>query len=264
MTKYITINNKKGGTGKTSVSCMLAVYFSKFGKTCLIDSDESGNATRRFTEEIKEQAELTRLFRRQEVIPMFVKENLDLLAGTAELELVNAELIQRMNNTLIFSSYLRKYDTFKNYDYVVIDTRNDSNIITNNMLAASDLVLGVSDPSADGFEALLGLKTHIDYLQKELVDVFTGKSYVRATVRFVGNQIAHNTDVSRQFKELIATNKTFLGYFQDRTAFDEASLQRISLLDLLEQEKYQQKKYQEFKKQTYMLLKEIKKCVDVL
>ncbi|HBI2078034.1 TPA: AAA family ATPase [Enterococcus faecalis] len=104
---YITVNNKKGGTGKTSVSCMLAVYLSRFGQTCLIDSDESGNATKRFTEEIEEQAELTRLFRRQEVIPMPIRENLDLVAGTPELELVNAELLQRMNNTLIFSSYLR-------------------------------------------------------------------------------------------------------------------------------------------------------------
>ncbi|MFZ7302330.1 ParA family protein, partial [Enterococcus gallinarum] len=79
---------------------------------------------------------------------MAVREQLDLVAGTAELELVNTELIQRINNTLIFSSYLRQFDTFKKYAYVVIDTRNDSNIITNNMLAASDLVLGVSDPSA--------------------------------------------------------------------------------------------------------------------
>ncbi|WP_208921271.1 ParA family protein, partial [Enterococcus cecorum] len=89
MTKYIAVNNKKGGTGKTSVSCMLAVYLSRFGQTCLIDSDESRNATKRFTEEIEEQAELTRLFRRQEVVPMAVREQLDLVAGTAELELVN-------------------------------------------------------------------------------------------------------------------------------------------------------------------------------
>lgn len=262
MTKYIAVNNKKGGTGKTSVSCMLAVYLSRFGQTCLIDSDESGNATKRFTEEIEEQAELTRLFRRQEVAPMAVREQLDLVAGTAELELVNTELIQRINNTLIFSSYLRQFDTFKKYAYVVIDTRNDSNIITNNMLAASDLVLGVSDPSADGFEALLNLNGHIEYLANELTDVFTGKSYVHAKVRYIGNQIAHNTDVSRQFKQIISGNDMFLGYFQDHTAFNEASLQRISLLDLFEQEKYQQKQYQEFKKQTYELLDKIKTCID--
>ncbi|HDL2717863.1 TPA: hypothetical protein PW187_001758, partial [Enterococcus faecium] len=36
----------------------LAVYLSRVGKTCLIDSDESGNATKRFTEEIEQLAEL--------------------------------------------------------------------------------------------------------------------------------------------------------------------------------------------------------------
>ncbi|MCU7701576.1 AAA family ATPase [Enterococcus gallinarum] len=65
--------------------------------------------------------------------------------------------------------------TFK-YDYVVIDTRNDSNIITNNMLTASDLVLGVSTVQVQmGLKALLGLECILIILRKELVDVFLGK-----------------------------------------------------------------------------------------
>ena len=73
MTKFITVNNKKGGTGKTSVSCMLAVYLSMFGNTCLTDADESGNATKRFTSTIEEKATFARLFRKQELFPMAVR-----------------------------------------------------------------------------------------------------------------------------------------------------------------------------------------------
>ena len=262
MTKYITVNNKKGGTGKTSVSCMLAVYLSQFGKTCLIDADESGNATKRFTSTIEENAKLARLFRQQELFPMNVRERLDLVCGTPELEEVNTELVSKLNNTLIFAGYLRQYETFQKYAYVVIDTRNDSNIITNNMLAASDLVLGVSDPSADGFEALMNLEEHVSWLATELTDLFTGKSYVRAKVAFVGNKIAHNTDVSRQFKQVMGEIDQFIGYFQDRTAFDEAGLQRKTVLDLFEEEKYRQVKYELFREETVKVLEGIKAKID--
>lgn len=264
MTKFIAINNKKGGTGKTAISCILAVYLSKFGPTCLIDADESGNATKRFTSSIQETAKLARLFRKQELFPMNVRERLDLVCGTPKLEEVNTELVSKLNNTLIFAGYLRQYETFEKYAYVVIDTRNDSNIITNNMLVASDLVLGVSDPSADGFEALMNLEEHVSWLATELTDLFTGESYVRAKVAFVGNKIAHNTDVSRQFKQIIEEVDQFIGYFQDRTAFDEAGLQRKTVLDLFEEEKYRQAKYKLFRQETVKVLEAIKSKVDEL
>lgn len=264
MTKYITVNNKKGGTGKTSVSCMLAVYLSMFGNTCLIDADESGNATKRFTSTIEEKAIFARLFRKQELFPMAVREGLDVVCGTPELEEVNTELVSRLNNTLVFAGYVRQYETFENYEYVVIDTRNDSNLITNNLLVASDLIIGVSDPSSDGFEALMNLEEHVSWLANELRDLFTGESYVRAEVMFVGNKVAHNTDVSRQFKQVMGEIPTFLGYFQDRTAFDEAGLQRKTVLDLFDEAKYQQEKYRMFREETLRVLEAIKAKVDRL
>lgn len=69
-----------------------------------------------------------------------------------------------MDNTLVFAGYVRQYETFEKYEYVVIDTRNDSNLITNNLLVASD-------PSSDGFEALMNLAEHVSW--------FTGFVYRR-------------------------------------------------------------------------------------
>lgn len=261
MTKIITVNNKKGGTGKTSAATNLAVYLSKFGKTCVIDADESGNCTKRFTKCIQPNSELSRVFRKEEVFPMPIRPNLDLVAGTFELESINTELVSRLNSTLVFKIYLCRYDTFKCYDYIVIDTRNDSNIITNNMLVVSDIVLGVTDPSVDGYEALINLQEHVSWLQEELFNLETGQSYVHARVLFVGNKIAHNTTVSKQFKQMMTDETRFIGYFQDRTAFDEAGLQRISVLDLFEQPKYQEPKYKTFKEETLHVLKSIKERI---
>ena len=74
--------------------------------------------------------------------------------------------------------------------------------------------------------------------------MFTGESYVQAKVMFIENKVAHNTDVSRQFKQVMEEIPTFLGYFQDQTAFEEA--------------KYQQEKYLIFQEETIRVLEEIK------
>ncbi|MDR2834407.1 MAG: ParA family protein, partial [Streptococcaceae bacterium] len=63
MTKIISINNKKGGTGKTTVSINLAVHLSNFGRVLFIDTDESGNATRRFSQELDEYSKTSNIFR---------------------------------------------------------------------------------------------------------------------------------------------------------------------------------------------------------
>lgn len=262
MTKFITINNQKGGTGKTAVATTLSVFLSRFGKTCLIDGDRSGNSTKRFTFNPMEECHLARVFKKSQVYPMKIRDNLDLVAGTPELEFLDRDLITRLNNTLIFKQYVNMNDTFNKYDYVVIDTRNDSNIVTNNLLVASDLVLGVTDLSSDGYEALMNLAQHMEYLEAELVDIMTGQSYVTATVKFIGNKVSHNTNVATQFKEMMAEDDQFIGYFQYRTAFDEAGLQQLTVLDLFDTAKYQKSSYNDFKQSTFSTLSAIKQNLD--
>lgn len=262
MTKFITINNQKGGTGKTAIATTLSVFLSRFGKTCLIDGDRSGNSTKRFTFNPTEECHLARVFKKSQVYPMNIRDNLDLVAGTPELEFLDRDLITRLNNTLIFKQYVNMNDTFNKYDYVVIDTRNDSNIVTNNLLVASDLVLGVTDLSSDGYEALMNLAQHMEYLEAELVDIMTGQSYVTATVKFIGNKVAHNTNVATQFKEMMAEDEQFIGYFQYRTAFDEAGLQQLTVLDLFDTTKYQKPSYNDFKQNTFSTLAAIKQNLE--
>ncbi|EPE2272437.1 ParA family protein [Enterococcus faecalis] len=263
-TKILSVNNKKGGVGKTATAVNVGVKLSYYGRVLFIDADESGNATKRFTPAADERSKLSNLFRSKEVVPMNVRHNLDLISGSAELEAVNVELVSRINNTTIFLSYLNKSKITEKYDYIVIDTRNDSNIITNNMLVASDMILGVTDPSADGFEALTNLVGHIEYLKNELTHPISNESYVKAQVFFIGNLIRHNTRISRQFKEAMKGNPRYLGYFHDRTAFNEAAMQRISVLDLFEQKDYQDKKYDEFKRDTIDLIDRIRETLDTL
>ncbi len=60
---------------------------------------------------------------------------------------------------------LSNYEQLKEkYDLILIDTHNDAGLLAQNAWAVSDLVVGISDPSKDGFEALLKLGKDIDAL----------------------------------------------------------------------------------------------------
>ncbi|CAI3252225.1 ParA family protein [Enterococcus cecorum] len=262
--KIITVNMKKGGVGKTAVARLIADYLAKSAKTCLIDADESSNTTKRTNVDRShnQQAELENIFQKKIVEPVTIQENLDLVLGTANLEQVNVDLASKFNNTIKFLAYLKKQPTFREYEYLVIDTRNDTNIITNNMLVAADLVLGVCDTCADSYDEWLNLLEHMDDLREEVIDDMTEESYVHAKVKFVGNKVSPKTNVSKQFKEVMAEDEDCLGYIENRAVFDEAILLRKSLLDYIVNKPNQDESYKNFVSNTLSLLSEIKACVD--
>lgn len=262
--KIITVNMKKGGVGKTAIARLIADYLATSAKTCLIDADESSNTTKRTTVDRSHnsQAELENIFQKKVVVPVNIQENLDLVLGTASLEHVNVDLASKFNNTIKFLAYLKKQPTFSEYEYLVIDTRNDTNIITNNMLVASDLVLGVCDTCADSYDEWLNLLDHMADLKEEVINDMTEESYVHAKVKFVGNKVSPKTNVSKQFKEVMAEDEDCLGYIENRAVFDEAILLRKSLLDYIVNKPNQDESYKKFVANTLALLSEIKACVD--
>lgn len=234
----LTANIEKGGTGKTSTLYNLAEKTAEMASVLLIDQDKSGNISDRYGKYdfglLKDENKISNLYRGNNVEPIHIHTNLDLLAGGPELAEIEDLIRDKPNNRLIlFSWYVNNIEELqKKYDYIFIDTHNDTSLITQNAWAVSDVVLGVSDPSMDGFKALLKLGRDIDTLRKELVEVRSGESYLVAEYYFIGNKVKHNTNSSKEFLEIISKEPNYLGYIPDKELVNTANLEMTPLAEL--------------------------------
>jgi len=236
--KTLTTNIEKGGTGKSSTVYNLAEKVSEEASVLLIDKDKSGNLTDRYSKYdyglLKDENKISNLYKGKEIEPIHIHKNLDLLAGGPELAEMEDYIRDKPNSRLIlFSWFVKNIDVLqKKYDYIFIDTHNDTSLITQNAWAVSDIILGVSDPSMDGFKALLKLGRDIDTLSKELVEVRTGESYLVADYYFIGNKVKHNTNSSKEFLEIISKEPNYLGYIPDKELINTANLEMTPLVEL--------------------------------
>ena len=238
--KTLTVNIEKGGTGKSSTVYNVAEKVSKIASVLLIDQDKSGNLTDRYSKYdyglMKDENKISNLYKGKNLEPIHIHKNLDLLAGGHELADMEDFIRDKPNNRLIlFSWFVKNIEVLqKKYDYIFIDTHNDTSLITQNAWAVSDIILGVSDPSMDGFKALLKLRRDIDTLRKELVEVRTGESYLIADYYFIGNKVKHNTNSSKEFLEIISKEPNYLGYIPDKELINTANLEMIPLVEYSE------------------------------
>ncbi len=238
--KTLTVNIEKGGTGKSSTIYNVAEKVSKTASVLLIDQDKSGNLTDRYSKYdyglMKDENKISNLYKGKNLEPIHIHKNLDLLAGGHELADMEDFIRDKPNNRLIlFSWFVKNIEVLqKKYDYILIDTHNDTSLITQNAWAVSDIILGVSDPSMDGFKALLKLGRDIDTLRKELVEVRTGESYLIADYYFIGNKVKHNTNSSKEFLEIISKEPNYLGYIPDKELINTANLEMIPLVEYSE------------------------------
>lgn len=260
--KVIVINNKKGGDGKSTLAKTIVKYLSQFGKTLLIDSDEQANSTNCFTDSYDDIHKLSNIFRKQAVAPLAVTPNIDLIAGSSDLKEVNAELYTKHNKEQLFSTWIRKNHLAAHYDYMVIDTHNDTGNVTTNMFLAADIILGIASPSFDSFSGLLGLESYIKDLKEAFINFETGNTLVKAKLYFIGNKIEHNTSSSKKFLEAISSQENYLGHLEKRELFNEANNLRTTIFDLSKEKKYQTTSHRQFLERTLTLLDHIKQTID--
>ncbi|MBC1572781.1 MULTISPECIES: ParA family protein [Listeria] len=269
MVKIITINIEKGGTGKTTLAFNLGEYGTQAKKSriLLIDQDKSNNLSKRYAKYdfglIRDKNTTTAIYKGEEVDPLHIHDNLDILMAGAEFSKIDNEINDKVNNRLILFTWITKnYDKLdEKYDYILIDTHNDTSLVTQNAWAVSDVVIGVSDPSMDGFEALLKLGRDIEKLKAELVEVRSGESYMVAQYFIVGNKVKHNTNSSRQFREIIEQEPNYLGSIQGKELVHVANLDMIPLIEYANDKKTYND-HKNFFKSTFELYDKIFNIID--
>ncbi|HEP1790979.1 TPA: ParA family protein [Streptococcus suis] len=231
--KIITININKGGTGKSTFSYNFSKWLSsiKHKKVLLIDGDSSCNLTYSFKE--LGTSSIYDVFKGGafEIYP--VDKKLDFIKGSEFLTDEDLELRKKQNNCLIlFMWFADNIDVLSKYDYVVIDTHNDASLVTSNFIAVADAVIGVSEPSRNGYRAWLELQETISRLKSEVVDIMTRKSYIQAVPYLIGNKIEHIGSSSREFLDIIADEPGLLGVIPKKELLAKSLLSDKSIFEL--------------------------------
>lgn len=218
--KILTTNLNKGGVRKTTFSHNFADWLALQGKRCLVlDTDDSRNLTLRYLEEpIAYEHTILSLYERQEVIPLTVKKNIDLIAGSKEVAVLKQRLITARQRELIFFKWIEKNYEYlaAHYDYMVIDTENDEDLLTLNALIVSDVVVGITDTSMDGYEALLELRELVNDLNKDFEH--EAKLLFIAGGISPGERAKDQEKSTRELLEVLEPEEEYIGSFKRKTA----------------------------------------------
>lgn len=161
MTEIITVGNFKGGVGKSSITEIFAFLLDKEHnkKVLLIDTDPQMNLTdklrRTFNIETQPKRQLMQAIEDQKIEDALItiNNNIDLLVGDWEIEKFQQHVNKLPKQAQFYLLYTLTKDLVKDYDYVLIDTRPSTDIMTNNAVTMSDYVFIVAKTEQDSFKS---------------------------------------------------------------------------------------------------------------
>lgn len=180
--KIVTIGNFKGGTGKTTNSCMIAYELSCMGfDTLLVDLDPQANATSLFLQTRQGQKNEVKAFdstlmkaiteNNVKGIVTDIKDNLYLLPSFADFSSYPLFLEKKFPNSQkdrIFFMKEMLEEIKDDYDYIIIDTPPTLSLFTDSAIVASDSIVIVSQTQERSF---IGAQAFVQYLQ-EFYDLY--------------------------------------------------------------------------------------------
>lgn len=170
----ITFANIKGGVGKTtSVTNIAFLLGTVLGKRVLvIDSDDQGNATKALgVRDLfdRHQETLWHALRNKlsyaEVMVESPYKNVWVIPSTKELKGAQTEFGRSARGLKLFKHLLKGVN--KNFDYVLIDTKPQINVLLQAALAASNWYLIPSFPEPDSYDGFLDLVAECEEIRDE-------------------------------------------------------------------------------------------------
>ena len=163
--KIVSINNQKGGVGKTTLSFNLIKGLAAAGyRTLAIDNDPQGNLTSCFLEnELSLTANVMDIYSGQIVKPHNISEGLDLIGAD-----INLARVAEQDFEIIFKLKEGIVPLIKNYDFAIIDCLPSLGYLSTAALNASDLVLIPTKPTQFGLSGMTDLLSIIEKTKSRL------------------------------------------------------------------------------------------------
>jgi len=160
--KIISVISNKGGVGKTSIACCIALYFSKTKKkkTLLLELDCSpGDFGTLF--DIDKEMSLEMAIRFQKDYKKYIKtvnNNLDILKGLSD------PIIAESISNDASNSFIKRI--IEDYDCIIIDTQTVLNGILLDFLKASNIFIAISDST---MESIARVSKFLDLLSSRFM-----------------------------------------------------------------------------------------------
>ena len=278
--KVVTITSLKGGVGKSAIATLLADYLAYYGRVLLIDANRQGDTTKRFVYQENEKGEVVNIsseenlfeniFRKKPVVPLTVKENLDLLVATKSLKEVEDHIEHKeRKNPQIFKRWLKRSKLSDYYDYVVIDTHNSDGVLLDSFYLASDLLIAVAGAGRDEMDGAISVYNRAEALKNDdnLVND-DDEPIMKAKIVFVGNLLKSGGGVTginatNDYLDKTKDNELFITNIWDRNIFRDAKDENKTVFDIMKRSKYRDKSYERYFAKLQESLETIKNNIDI-
>lgn len=182
--KIITFGNFKGGTGKSSLAGLQALKLSQKHKVLLIDLDYQCNLTKlvEANYELPESNKsIFNILKRQSIADNIINitDTLDLLPATTSHKKPSIDWLDKALSQV------------SGYDYVIIDTRPDIDVLVQSALIISDLVCIVLEPSLISLDGAITYQNKLDELcntyNTSIKSIFIVNKYQKSDETFLSN-----------------------------------------------------------------------------
>lgn len=244
--KVISFAAIKGGVGKTTLTFNYGEWLAYHKhKVLLIDSDHQCSLSQTYNLFTNEDT-IYNAFTGGEVDIKPVRDNLDIIPASPQLDELEIELSTKHNKDLLLMMWLQdNIERIKDYDFILIDCHPDFLTVTKNAIAVSHYILSPIEPSQYGYISKDLLIERLKHFKNEVIDVKTRESYISSIPYFIGNRIRHNTKSSKEFSDKIANDEKVIALIPEKELFNRSTLDGVPLV-AMEQDTEIESRHREF------------------
>lgn len=240
MSKVISISNQKGGVGKTVTAVNLSVCLAELGKkVLLIDSDPQSNVATALGMEIDSEYTLAQLMlavldnREISDIGRYIYETngINIIPSTLELAGAASTMISKYAREKALTRILMNIK--QEYDYIIIDTKPDVDLLTMNALTASDgIIIPIKADDIFSLQGIMGIMSCVDNINNER------KMYGQPELEIMGGVITmldNRTKLGREISSILTSGDFNIELFNTKipvsTTIAQASASQLALMD---------------------------------